>query len=103
MQRDDVIRGVISVLVNSSSPEMIASATSNYMTEDVSDRLPHITNPVLVLQLGSGAEWLRAPLERLAQALPNGTLLSIESTAVIPIIGNVDGLIGSIHNFLDAP
>jgi DNA-binding SARP family transcriptional activator len=103
MEREEVMRAVTSVMINSSSPELTASAMADYWTADVTERLAQLDVPVLALQPGPHENFLPPRVvEDLVARLPNGTLRSIEGAATLPIIGNVDGVIDAIHGFLDS-
>jgi DNA-binding SARP family transcriptional activator/pimeloyl-ACP methyl ester carboxylesterase len=103
MQREEVIRGVTSVFINSSSPELQAGAVADYFPTDVTDRLRAITAPVLLIQPGPAAGWLpQTVAEKLVADLPNGRLVELD-VPVVPITGDVEAVIDTIHTFFDAP
>jgi DNA-binding SARP family transcriptional activator/pimeloyl-ACP methyl ester carboxylesterase len=102
--REEVIRAVTSVSINSSSPEHELSMMESYLVEDVTDRLEKVTMPTLVIELSTGLGLVpRGSEERVAAALPNSTLHTVTDVPVVPIVGAVNPVIATIHEFLDAP
>jgi DNA-binding SARP family transcriptional activator/pimeloyl-ACP methyl ester carboxylesterase len=102
MGPEEVVRAVTSVFVNSSSPEHQAEMMSGYLLEEVTELLPRVPMPVLVLEPKTASGLVPADVvDRLVAALPQGEVRPIEAP-LIPIIGDVESMIATIHEFLDA-
>jgi DNA-binding CsgD family transcriptional regulator/pimeloyl-ACP methyl ester carboxylesterase len=84
------------------TPALTRRAIQAASAVDLTDRLPELTVPVLVLHRRSSRQIPLQVSERLAAAVPDGRLLVLDGSAATPWVGRVDIVLREIVGFLGA-
>jgi class 3 adenylate cyclase len=90
----------------SSSPEVTRMAWQANESIDLSDVLPRIQAPTLVMHRNEYPGLAPGTAQRLAAAIPNARLALFEGSSISPYVGDVESVVRAVDEFLgdrDAP
>src|SRR3990172_3248150 len=94
-------RGVAAYLRENATPELLKAGLEAMVQVDVTDLLPHVKSPTLVMHrrgvLAPGLDGAR----RLASRIPHARLAVLDGKDRLPFRGDMDAVLATIDEFLD--